>query len=170
MFWSGGLDFFRWCCWRSQCCCRRGILCHWSRGWWILFLEDVGAVSWVAGMMGFTGAFRRSSHLFLLLWVTCIHSLSVFVLSTSGVTLLVLSSASLCCCQVSTGFCVQTFPRWPICLHFQQRGRLSFTITIICLCTIGKYGYLLNVHGTFITYIHNVEHIKNTGISKFENM
>ena len=36
-------------------------------------------------------------------------------------------------------------------------------------CTIGKYGYLRNVHGTFITYIHNVEHIKNIGISKFEN-
>ena len=27
------------------------------------------------------------------------------------------------------------------------------------LCTIGKYGYLRNVHETFITYIHNVEHI-----------
>ena len=27
-----------------------------------------------------------------------------------------------------------------------------------CFCTIGKYGYLRNVHGTFITYIHNVEH------------
>ena len=36
-------------------------------------------------------------------------------------------------------------------------------------CTIGKYSYWRNVHGTFITYIHNVEHIKNIGISKFEN-
>ncbi len=34
------------------------------------------------------------------------------------------------------------------------------------VCTIGKYGYLRNVHGTFITYINNVEHIKTIGISK----
>ena len=36
-------------------------------------------------------------------------------------------------------------------------------------CTIDKYGYLRNVHGTFITYVQNVEHIKNIGISKFDN-
>ena len=36
------------------------------------------------------------------------------------------------------------------------------------ICTTGKYGYLRNVHGTFITYIE-IKHIKNIGISKFEN-
>ena len=35
---------------------------------------------------------------------------------------------------------------------------------------MGKYGYLRNVHGTFITYILSVEHIKNIGISEFENI
>ena len=44
-----------------------------------------------------------------------------------------------------------------------------FLLKLDTLYTIGKYSYLRNVHGTFITYIHNVEHIKNIGISKFEN-
>ena len=36
-------------------------------------------------------------------------------------------------------------------------------------CYIAIYMNMRNVHGMFITYIHNVGHIKNIGISKFEN-
>ena len=52
--------------------------------------------------------------------------------------------------------------QWLIC-HKTQPNQ------ILHICTIGKYGYVRNVHGTFITYIHTVELLKNIRISKFEN-
>ena len=67
-------------------------------------MENVGAVSLGAGVLGFTGAFGESSLFFLLLCVTCVHSVSVFVFSSSGVALVVLFSASLDCCIVSAAF------------------------------------------------------------------
>ena len=67
-------------------------------------LEDVGTVSLGTGLLDFTGAFGRSSPFFLFLKVTCVHSLSVFVFSASGVALVVLFPASFGYCMVSAVF------------------------------------------------------------------